>query len=116
MVTPAVARSAVIGHVVEGDEEVVAFVQPSTDIDLSSGDLEAFTAQYLAPYKRPSHFVIVPAMPMTATGKIAKNELKKVAETGDFSCKIVPSIGSERKSSDPTVGGPSEAVIRAREV
>ena len=79
---PAVVRSAVIGRPVEGvegDEEVVAFVQVLPRSALSSAELAEYAATYLAPYKRPSQIVLVPAMPMTPTGKIAKDELRKMA-------------------------------------
>ena len=77
---PAVVQSAVIGRPVEGDEEVVAFVQPLPDASLTAVDLAEYAAQYLAPYKRPSQIVIVPTMPVTPTGKIAKAELAKSTE------------------------------------
>ncbi len=78
---PAIAQSAVIGRSVEGDEQVIAFVQLLPEIAVTPGELAAYAAQYLAPYKRPSQILIVSAMPTTPTGKIAKAELKKVAES-----------------------------------
>jgi len=78
---PAVARSAVIGRTVEGTEggeEVVAFVQLAPDVPASEAELAQYTAQHLAPYKRPSHIVFVPSMPLTPTGKVIKGELSKM--------------------------------------
>ena len=78
---PAVVRSAVIGRPVEGvegNEEVVAFVELLPRSPLSSAELAEYVATCLAPYKRPSQIVLVPAMPMTPTGKIAKDELRKL--------------------------------------
>jgi long-chain acyl-CoA synthetase len=75
---PAVVRSAVIGRTVEGTqggEEVVAYVQLSPSSPTSETDLAQHAAQHLAPYKRPSHILFVPAMPLTPTGKVIKAEL-----------------------------------------
>jgi len=41
--------------------------------------LADYVARNLAPYKRPSHFVLVDAMPVTPTGKVRKEELTKMA-------------------------------------
>jgi long-chain acyl-CoA synthetase len=75
---PAVVQSAVIGRSVEGDEEVIAFVQPLPDSPLTTADLAQYAAQHLAPYKRPSQILFVPTMPVTPTGKVVKAELAKV--------------------------------------
>lgn len=85
---PAVVRSAVIGRAVGGDEEVVAFVQPLPETALTAAELADYAAQSLASYKRPSQIVILSTMPMTAAGKIAKSELKKVAES--YSANALP--------------------------
>lgn len=77
---PGVFRSAVVGRAVGGDEEVVAFIQLVPEITLTSAQLAEYAAEFLAPYKRPSRILTIPAMPMTPSGKIAKTELKKIAE------------------------------------
>lgn len=77
---PAVVRSAVVGRSVGGDEEVVAFVEPSPESALTATDLGEYAALHLAHYKRPSQVLLLSAMPLTPTGKIMKGELKKVAE------------------------------------
>lgn len=77
---PAVAQSAVIGRSAEGDEEVIAFVQPLPGSSLTPADLAEYAAQHLASYKRPSQILLVPAMPVTPTGKIVKAELAKMFE------------------------------------
>jgi long-chain acyl-CoA synthetase len=77
---PAVVRSAVLGRPVEGSEggeEVVAFVQLSPSSAASETELAQHAAQHLAPYKRPSHILLVPSMPLTPTGKVMKGELAK---------------------------------------
>lgn len=74
---PAVVHSAVIGRIVEGDEEVVAFVQLLPDSHVTSAELAEHAATRLAQYKRPSQILILPSMPVTPTGKVAKSELAK---------------------------------------
>jgi long-chain acyl-CoA synthetase len=79
---PAVLRSAVIGRTVEGTqggEEVIAYVQLAPSATASEHDLAQHAAQHLAPYKRPSHILVVSSMPLTPTGKIAKAELASIA-------------------------------------
>jgi long-chain acyl-CoA synthetase len=73
----AVVRSAVIGRSVEGEEEVVAFVQLSPGSQVSVGELAAHAARHLTPYKQPSQIFLVPTMPTTPTGKVKKDELAK---------------------------------------
>jgi long-chain acyl-CoA synthetase len=76
---PAVVQSAVIGKTLEGDEEVIAFVQPLQDSSVTAADLAEYAAQHLAPYKRPSQILLVPTMPVTPTGKVVKADLAKIA-------------------------------------
>jgi acyl-CoA synthetase (AMP-forming)/AMP-acid ligase II len=83
---PAVLRSAVIGRTVEGTqggEEVIAYVQLKSSAPTSESDLAQYAAQHLAPYKRPSHILLVASMPLTPTGKIVKAELAKLAPVAD---------------------------------
>jgi long-chain acyl-CoA synthetase len=78
---PEVVRSAVIGRTVagvDGGEEVVAFVQTAPGSSLSAENMGEHAAQHLAPYKRPSQILMVPAMPLTPTGKVMKDELVKM--------------------------------------
>jgi long-chain acyl-CoA synthetase len=79
---PAVVRSAVIGRSVqgvEGGEEVIAFVQLSPGSPLTVAELADHAGRNLAPYKRPSHILLLPEMPITPTGKVRKDELAKMA-------------------------------------
>ena len=75
---PAVAQSAVVGQSIDGDEQVIAFVQLLPESSLSSTDLAEFAAGHLAAYKRPSKILIVPNMPVTPTGKVVKGELARL--------------------------------------
>ena len=68
---PSVARSAVIGHAVEGtgEELVIAFVQLQLGSSVTASQLLEHSAMHLAPYKTPSQILIVGEMPLTPTGK-----------------------------------------------
>lgn len=99
---PEVVQSAVVGRLVEGDEEIVAFVQPLPETVLTPADLAEYAGQCLAPYKRPSQIIIVRAMPTTATGKIAKAELKKVAEENQFGLHVSTALNTRPVTREPT--------------
>jgi long-chain acyl-CoA synthetase len=73
-----VVRSAVIGRSTAGDEEVVAIIQLLPGSPLTAIELAEYAARHLAPYKRPSEIILVPEMPMTPTGKVAKDELARM--------------------------------------
>ena len=76
---PAVAQSAVIGRTTQGNEDILAFVQPLSGSHLMETDLAEYAAKHLAPYKRPSHILLISTMPMTPSGKIAKSDLAEIA-------------------------------------
>ena len=78
---PAVAQSAVVGRRLDGDEQVIAFVQLVPEATLTPTDLAEYAGQHMASYKRPSEIIIVATMPTTPTGKIVKTELEKVANS-----------------------------------
>ncbi|MCE8024656.1 acyl--CoA ligase [Halomonas sp. MCCC 1A11058] len=73
---PDVTLSAVVGRQVEGDEEVVAFVQCEPGATLSETELREFIAPRLAPYKRPTRLILMESLPATASGKILKGRLR----------------------------------------
>lgn len=77
---PDVALSAVVGRSAGDNEEVVAFVQPISGRNIERAALESHMRANLAPYKCPSHYVFLDALPATATGKILKAQLKQRAE------------------------------------
>jgi long-chain acyl-CoA synthetase len=77
---PGVVLTAVVGRSVEGNEEVVAFLQVANRKSFDTTALSAFLAERLSPYKRPSHIRVLDNLPATASGKILKHELKKHAE------------------------------------
>jgi long-chain acyl-CoA synthetase len=72
---PSVVQCAVVGRPVEGNEEVVAFVQLLQGTPTSVDDLMAHVSSQLTSYKRPSEIILLPALPATSTGKILKHKL-----------------------------------------
>ncbi|MCS0630691.1 AMP-binding protein [Telluria mixta] len=77
---PGVTQSAVVGRLVaDGNEEVVAFVQPDPRRTPSEAELRAWAAERLAPYKRPARIVMMDALPAAANGKVLKHVLKGMA-------------------------------------
>jgi len=88
---PSVVQSAVVGRSVDGDEEVIAFVQPVAGVELTILELNEYAAARLAPYKRPSQFVLISEMPTTATGKIMKAKL------------TVSTLGTSQQTEGPPV-------------
>jgi acyl-CoA synthetase (AMP-forming)/AMP-acid ligase II len=78
---PDVAQSAVVGREVDGNEEVVAFVELKPGASTTPAALIAFAAASLAPYKRPSEVVVLPSLPAAASGKILKAKLRTFART-----------------------------------
>jgi len=70
-----VVQSAVVGRAVNGNEEVVAFVQLMQGSRLKPPDLMAFVSPQLTSYKRPSEIIVLDNLPATSTGKILKHKL-----------------------------------------
>jgi long-chain acyl-CoA synthetase len=70
-----VVQCAVVGRPVDGNEEVVAFVQLLQGTDTTAAELLAHVSPQLTSYKRPSEIILLPALPATSTGKILKHKL-----------------------------------------
>jgi long-chain acyl-CoA synthetase len=77
----AVVQCAVVGRPVEGNEEVVAFVQLLQGSKATAQDLMAHVAPQLTSYKRPSEIILLDALPATSTGKILKHKLAESLRT-----------------------------------
>jgi acyl-CoA synthetase (AMP-forming)/AMP-acid ligase II len=77
---PSVVHSAVVGRVVPGNEEVVAFVELAPGKLTTPAELDRYVAGELAPYKRPAEIVIVASLPVAANGKILKHRLAELAQ------------------------------------
>jgi long-chain acyl-CoA synthetase len=80
---PGVRRSAVIGRTVEGaegGEEIVAVVQLAPEAHVTDEELMEHAGRHLAPYKRPTHVVFVPELPVGPTGKVQKSNLARMVQ------------------------------------
>ena len=75
----AVSLVAVIGvpHEQYG-EEIKAYVVLNDGASATPVDLIAYTKEHIAAYKYPRIVEIVDGLPMSATGKILKKELRKM--------------------------------------
>lgn len=73
---PGVQKAAVAGRKQsDGNEEILAFIEPKAGQTLDVGALQAYANEHLAPYKRPSLVTLVSDMPMTHSGKVLKRQL-----------------------------------------
>lgn len=77
---PKVLNSAVVGRAVEGDEEIIAFVELVPGGAVEMRELLALVEERLARYKKPQQIIVMPHLPVAPSGKIRKNELKRHAE------------------------------------
>ena len=74
-----VVQSAVVGRNVEGNEEVVAFVQLLPGARIGADELKSYSAALLTSYKRPGEILFLDALPAASTGKILKHKLRELA-------------------------------------
>ena len=73
---PGVEKAAVAGRkAADGNEDILAFVEPRAGASLDLDALRAHLHTQLAPYKQPSVLQQVTDMPMTHSGKVLKREL-----------------------------------------
>jgi long-chain acyl-CoA synthetase len=77
MTHEAVSLAAVVGipHESHG-EEIKAYIIPAPGAQPTEDDLIAWAKDQMAAYKYPRHIEFVQTLPMTATGKILKSELR----------------------------------------
>ena len=77
---PSVARAAVVGAPSERwGELVVAFVVPAADAEVDPAQLERHCRDRLSPFKVPRAWRVVEELPMTASTKIQRAELRRMA-------------------------------------
>ncbi|MEX0942831.1 MAG: class I adenylate-forming enzyme family protein [Pseudomonadales bacterium] len=73
---PLVSVAAVVGRQVDGDEEIVAFVQPVAGHVIDIAGLLAFAREKLAGYKVPGKIIVMAELPAAPSGKILKHQLE----------------------------------------
>ncbi len=76
---PAIVQSAVVGRQVEGNEEIVAFVELADGVALARDELETYLRERLSPYKVPAEIRAMVQLPAAPTGKLLKSEMKTLA-------------------------------------
>ncbi|QBQ97585.1 class I adenylate-forming enzyme family protein [Paraburkholderia pallida] len=74
-----VVQSAVVGREVEGNEEVIAFVEMAPGATVTADELKIHLRARLSPYKIPAEIHFMAQLPAAPTGKILKNALKDLA-------------------------------------
>ena len=72
---PLVQYSAVMGHNKDGNEEIIAMIEPKTNCTINEKELRDFLAERLSPYKRPSRIIFMDNLPVAANGKVLKQKL-----------------------------------------
>lgn len=81
---PAVSMAAVVGIPDELRTQIVkAFIVPKPGVETSEGlegDIQDFVRKRLAAHEYPRRIQFVSALPMTATGKIIRRELRKTQQ------------------------------------
>jgi long-chain acyl-CoA synthetase len=75
---PGVAQCAVLGRALDGDEEVVAFVEPQAGTKIAPEALERHVRSRLAAYKVPRRWHVIERIPASSTGKLLKPKLKEM--------------------------------------
>lgn len=75
---PGVLLCAVVGQAIDGNEEVVAWVQRAAGSDLTEAELQAFIRPLLTAYKRPSRILFMAQLPTAPSGKVLKHKLGKI--------------------------------------
>jgi fatty-acyl-CoA synthase len=75
---PEVAMAAVVGRPdATWGETPAAFIQTVPEATVTGSDLQSYCRQHLAAYKTPTSWVFVDSLPLTASGKIRKIELRE---------------------------------------
>jgi len=80
---PAIGDVAVIGLAEEHmGERVCAVITPRDGAAITLGELKKFALDRLAPFMCPEALFVMPELPKTATGKIAKGDIRSAVAAG----------------------------------
>lgn len=74
---PQVSLCAVVGQSRDGNEDIVAFVQPVAGETLDHQTLLDLARQNLSGYKVPNQIIEMETLPAASSGKILKHQLKQ---------------------------------------
>ncbi|TCW37424.1 gramicidin S synthase 2 [Laceyella sacchari] len=97
MAHPAVQEAVVVAHTDEQETALCAYVV-TTDGEWTYADMRQHLAQTLPDYMIPAHLVTLPALPMTANGKVDKKALPKPDRTASSDREYVaPQTDLERE-------------------
>ena len=75
---PDVSLCAVLGEDVEGDEVIVAYIQPVEGRSIKPAELIDYARSSLSGYKVPGRIEILDQLPTAPSGKILKHQLKSI--------------------------------------
>ncbi|AEC20956.1 putative AMP-binding protein [Pusillimonas sp. T7-7] len=70
-----VQYSAVLGHSKDGNEEIIAIIEPKASATICETELKSFLASRLSPYKRPTRIIFMDNLPVAPNGKVLKQQL-----------------------------------------
>jgi acyl-CoA synthetase (AMP-forming)/AMP-acid ligase II/acyl carrier protein len=79
---PAVKEGVVLANVdAQGEKRLVAYVVPVQDSEPTASELRSFMESKLPAYMVPSVFLVLDALPLTASGKVHRQSLPAVEES-----------------------------------
>ena len=70
------------------EEDVKAFVIPAPGDALDVAALHAFAREQLARYKMPRYYEVVPELPHTPTGRLAKHRLPRERTSEEIDMEV----------------------------
>ncbi|AHG65668.1 class I adenylate-forming enzyme family protein [Advenella mimigardefordensis] len=72
-----IQHSAVLGHMICGNEQIIAMIERCPGASLKEEDVRQFLQDRLSPYKRPGRIFFVDSLPVAPNGKVLKHQLKQ---------------------------------------